>query len=443
MSQIRTLFLFPLYRCFCRYFSNSIAISGIILCAGLTVVTSPAVAAELPSSSPARMGLSAERLARIDSVLEQYVADGRIVGAATYIVRRGSVVHNRAFGYRDREAGDSMQVDSIFRIASQTKAIVSVGLMMLQEQGKLLIGDPVGKYLPEYMSTTVMQENAQGDYEVVPAQRRITIRDLLTHTAGINYGAGPAAAQWQAAQIQGWYFGHREEPIRETVRRIAELPFAAQPGSRFVYGYNTDILGALIEVVSGEALDTYLAKNIFEPLDMVDTHFYLPPGKRDRLAVVYAVAADGTVTRSPDVSAMLGQGAYVDGPRQSFSGGAGLLSTPRDYARFLQMMLNSGVLDDQRILSRNTVKLMTADHLRDIEFQAGVGFGLGFSVSKDVGARGVSGSIGEFAWGGAYHTTYWVDPLEELVVVYMTQLIPAGSLDDNAKLRALIYQAIE
>jgi len=427
----------------CRRLAIAVTVVGSMFCTGLTFTSRTAIAAELPSTLPARVGLVAERLARIDSVLEQYVTDGRIVGAATFILRRGSVVHNKAFGYRDREARDPMRRDSIFRIASQSKAIVSVGVMMLQEQGKLLINDPVGKFLPEYMSTTVVQVNAQGDYDVVPAQRRITIRDLLTHTAGINYGAGPAAAEWQAAQIQGWYFAHREEPIRETVRRIAELPFAAQPGSRFVYGYNTDILGALIEVVSGEPLDVFLAKNIFEPLDMIDTHFYLPPEKRDRLAVVYSVAADGTVTRTADVSAMVGQGGYVDGPRQSFSGGAGLLSTPRDYGRFLQMMLNGGVLDGQRILSRNTVKLMTVDHLRDVEFQPGQGFGLGFAISKDVGARGVSGSVGEFSWGGAYHTTYWVDPLEELVVVYMTQLIPAGSLDDNAKLRALIYQAIE
>lgn len=427
----------------CRRLAIAVTVVGSMFCTGLTFTSRTAIAAELPSTLPARVGLVAERLARIDSVLEQYVTDGRIVGAATFILRRGSVVHNKAFGYRDREARDPMRRDSIFRIASHSKAIVSVGVMMLQEQGKLLINDPVGKFLPEYMSTTVVQVNAQGDYDVVPAQRRITIRDLLTHTAGINYGAGPAAAEWQAAQIQGWYFAHREEPIRETVRRIAELPFAAQPGSRFVYGYNTDILGALIEVVSGEPLDVFLAKNIFEPLDMIDTHFYLPPEKRDRLAVVYSVAADGTVTRTADVSAMVGQGGYVDGPRQSFSGGAGLLSTPRDYGRFLQMMLNGGVLDGQRILSRNTVKLMTVDHLRDVEFQPGQGFGLGFAISKDVGARGVSGSVGEFSWGGAYHTTYWVDPLEELVVVYMTQLIPAGSLDDNAKLRALIYQAIE
>jgi len=402
----------------CRRLAIAVTVVGSMFCTGLTFTSRTAIAAELPSTLPARVGLVAERLARIDSVLEQYVTDGRIVGAATFILRRGSVVHNKAFGYRDREARDPMRRDSIFRIASHSKAIVSVGVMMLQEQGKLLINDPVGKFLPEYMSTTVVQVNAQGDYDVVPAQRRITIRDLLTHTAGINYGAGPAAAEWQAAQIQGWYFAHREEPIRETVRRIAELPFAAQPGSRFVYGYNTDILGALIEVVSGEPLDVFLAKNIFEPLDMIDTHFYLPPEKRDRLAVVYSVAADGTVTRTADVSAMVGQGGYVDGPRQSFS-------------------------DGQRILSRNTVKLMTVDHLRDVEFQPGQGFGLGFAISKDVGARGVSGSVGEFSWGGAYHTTYWVDPLEELVVVYMTQLIPAGSLDDNAKLRALIYQAIE
>ena len=272
---------------------------------------------------------------------------------------------------------------------------------------------------------------------MVPANRQITIRDLLTHTAGIGYGGGPGAARWAEAGIQGWYFAHRQKPIRDTVRRMAELPMEAQPGERFVYGYNTDILGALIEVVSGRPLDEFLQQEIFDPLNMPDTHFYLPAEKQDRLAVVYSVAADGALQRTPDVSAMVGQGAYVDGPRVSFSGGAGLLSTVRDYARFLQMTANGGALDGRQILSRKTLQLMTVDHLNRIEFTPGSGFGLGFSVVKDLGARGTLGSVGEYAWGGAYHTSYWVDPAEQLVVVYMTQTLPAQDLDDVAKLRAL------
>ena len=414
-----------------------------VLVVNLTLATDASWAAEFRNVDPQEVGLAAERLARIDPVLESYVANGRLAGAVTFIVRRGALVHNKAYGYRDLEAGEAMRPDSLFRIASQTKAIVSVAVLILQERGKLLLADPVGKYLPEYLATTVAVPDNAGGYDVVPATRPITIRDLLTHTAGIDYGYGPAAAEWQAADIQGWYFAHREEPIRETVRRMAALPFVAQPGSRFVYGYNTDILGALIEVVSSEPLDVFLRENLFNPLVMVDTHFYVPQDKRERLAVVYSATAEGGVTRTPDVSAMVGQGAYVDGPRQSFSGGAGLVATPRDYARFLQMMLNGGSLDGQRILSRNSVKLMTANHLRDVDFRPGQGFGLGFAVSTDIGARGVPGSLGEFSWGGAYHTVYWVDPVEELVVVYMTQLLPAMGIDDAARLRALIYQAIE
>lgn len=414
-----------------------------VLLTSLAVTTNAIWAAEFRTADPQEVGLAAERFARIDPVLESYVADGRLAGAVTFIVRRGSVVHNKAFGFRDLEAREAMQPDSLFRIASQTKAIVSVAVLILQEEGKLLLADHVGKYLPEYLQTTVAVPDDADGYDVVPATRPITIRDLLTHTAGIGYGYSPAAAEWQAAGIQGWYFAHRDEPIRETVRRMAALPFVAQPGTRFVYGYNTDILGALIEEVSGQTLDAFLQENIFKPLAMVDTQFYVSQDKRERLAVVYSATVEGGIVRTPDDSAMVGQGAYVDGPRQSFSGGAGLVATPRDYARFLQMMLNGGSLDGQRILSRNSVRLMTANHLRDVEFRPGEGFGLGFAISTDVGARGVPGSLGEFSWGGAYHTVYWVDPVEELVVVYMTQLLPARGIDDAARLRALIYQAIE
>ena len=224
---------------------------------------------------------------------------------------------------------------------------------------------------------------------------------------------------------------------------MAALPMDAQPGERFVYGYATDILGALVEEVSGEPLDDFLRTRIFEPLGMVDTHFYLPEEKRDRLSVVYS-AAEGELSPAPDPGGMVGQGAYVDGPRTSFSGGAGLLSTAHDYARFLQMMLNGGELDGARILSSKSVDLMTVNHVGDrFNWNGGVGFGLGFSVLADLGARGTPGSVGEYGWGGAYHSTYWVDPAEDLVVVYFTQLIPTGGVDDHAKLRTLVYQALD
>jgi CubicO group peptidase (beta-lactamase class C family) len=385
--------------------------------------------------------MSTERLARLDAAFREYTDEGRLPGAVVLVARRGHTAYLEVFGSLDLESGAPMREDAIFRIASQTKAVVSVAVMMLQEEGRLLITDPVGRYLPEFVKTTVAVPAEGGGYDVVDARRPIRIRDLLTHTAGIGYGNGPAADRWAAAGIQGWYFADRDEPIGATVERMATLPFDAQPGERFVYGYSLDILGALVETVSGVPLDEFLRARIFEPLGMYDTRFFLDPADLGRLAAVYSATADG-LKRAPDPGGMVGQGAYVDGPRRSFSGGAGLLSTASDYARFLQMLLNGGELDGQRILSPKTVLLMTVDHIGDRYGQPGVGFGLGFSVVEDLGARGVPGSVGEFGWGGAYHSTYWVDPEEDLIVVYFAQLIPAGGIDDHARLRALVYQAI-
>ena len=396
----------------------------------------------LAQVNPEEVGISSQRMERLGDVLQGYVDDGKLPGVVVHISRRGKAVYYRAFGERDRESGARMPKDAIFRIASQTKALISVGVMILQEEGRLLISDPVGKYLPEFQKTTVAVAKEGGGYEVVDAKRAVTIRDLLTHTAGIGYGGGAAADRWEEAKIQGWYFAHREEPVGKTIARLASLPFDAQPGERWVYGYNTDILGALIERVSGQALDEFLHARIIEPLGMRDTHFYLPKAKKDRLTVVYSSTDAGGLERAPDPGGMVGQGAYVEGPRKSFSGGAGLLSTANDYARFLQMMLNGGELDGKRILTPKTVELMTVNHLSDVEFNPGVGFGLGFYVVEDVGDRGQPGSVGEFGWGGAYHSTYWVDPEQQLVVVYFTQVIPAKNLDDHGKLRALVYQAI-
>lgn len=406
----------------------------------------PAVhAQEFLTGQPEEVGLSTERLQRLTSVFNDYVKDGQLPGAVVLVAREGKVAYLESFGQLDREAGSPMPRGAIFRIASQTKALVSVGIMILHEEGKLLLSDPLGKYMPEFMETKVAEPQKGGGYVVVPAERPITIRDLLTHTAGIGYGYGVARDRWEEAKITGWYFANRDEPIAATVSRIASLPFDAQPGERWVYGYAIDILGALIEKVSGQPLDEFLKTRILDPLGMKDTHFYLPPSKKDRLTVVYSVNDSGELERAPDPGGMVGQGAYLEGPRKSFSGGAGLLSTARDYARFLQMLLNMGELGGQRILSPKSVELMTVDHIGDEAFQSpddGTGFGLGFYVVEDLGARGAPGSVGEYGWGGAYHSAYWVDPAERLVVVYFTQLIPAGDLDDHGKLRALIYQAI-
>ena len=408
----------------------------------LVLVAQPLFAQGLAKAAPESVGMSSEKLERVTEALQGYVDDGRMAGAVAIVARRGKIAYLEAVGQRDKESSSPMATDAIFRIASQTKALVSVGVMMLQEDGKLLITDPVGKYLPAFMETTVAQPNGRGGYDVVAASRPITIRDLLTHTAGISYGSGPAGEKWDDAGIAGWYFANRDETAGAVMTRLARLPLDAHPGERWIYGYNTDILGAMIEKISGQTLGAFLNERLLGPLGLDDTHFFLPQSKVDRLATVYSSTDNGGIERAPDPGHMVGQGAYVNGPRKSFSGGAGLLSTATDYATFLQMMLNGGELDGTRVLSRTTVNSMIVSHTGDLTFRPGQGFGLGFSVVQDPAALGLPASMGEFGWGGAYHSTYWVDPVEEMVVVYLTQLIPARNIDDHGKLRALIHQAI-
>ena len=410
----------------------------------VALVAGSAFAAALPRAQPEEVGLSSERLAQLKPLLQSYVDAGRLPGSVTLVARRGKVVFLEAVGQRDREAKSAMRPDSIFRIASQTKALVSVGIMMLQEQGKLLITDPLYKYIPEFRETTVAVRKEGGGYDVVKAKRPITLRDLLTHTSGFGYGTGPAAEEWKKAGIQNWYFAGRDEPVSAVVTRMASLPADSQPGEAWVYGYSLDILGVVIERVSGQTLAEFLKTRLTAPLGMTDTQFYLQKDQRDRLVTVYSLNDSKKLERPTDMAATFwqAQGAYIEGPRKAFSGGAGLLSTAENYATFLQMLLNGGELDGKRYLSRKTVELMTSNHLRSIPFREGMGFGLGFQVVTDEGARGEPGSVGEFGWGGAYHSTYWVDPHEQLVVVHLTQVLPAGDLDDAGKVRALIYQAI-
>ena len=408
---------------------------------------STALAQDFPHGRPDRLGFDQARLDQLDSVLQTYVDEQRIAGSVALVLKDGRVVYAAAKGMRNVEAGLPMEHDSIFRIASQTKAIVSTGIMILHERGQLSISHPLSRYLPEWADATVAVplEDTQDEsgYDTVPVNRPVTLRDLLTHTSGIGYGMGGLAqAEWDEAGIGGWYFAGRDEPIRETVARMATLPHQAQPGEQWIYGYNTDILGAVIEVVSGKSLADFLQDEIFAPLGMKDTHFFLPQEKSERLAVVYTPDSAGGIRPAPAGDGMQSQGMYVDGPRMSYSGGAGLLSTASDYARFLQMMLNEGEFNRTRLLSPKTVELMTVDHLNGIPFQTGNGMGLGFSILKDLGARGTLGSEGEYGWGGAYHSTYWVDPEEELVVVYLTQIIGVQGLDDFDKLRSGIYSAL-
>jgi len=409
------------------------------------LLLAPVLRAEIPpAATPESVGLSSERLQRLRAVMQQYVDEGRIAGVVTYVARNGRVAQLEAVGKSDVEANLPMKKDTIFRVASQSKAFTSVAAMMLVEDGKLGLADPVSRYIPAFKKTTVALPPPPGavpgsPVTVVPAKREITVRDLLTHTAGISYGDGPAAAQWKAAGIQGWYFADRNEPVSAVVERMASLPMDAQPGEKYVYGYNTDILGVVVEKASGTTLAEFFQKRITGPLGLADTQFYLPPAQKDRLAAVYA-AKDGKIERATDPK--FGQGHYVEGPRVAYAGGAGLLSTARDYGRFLQMLLNGGEIEGVRLLSPKTVELMTVNHVGSLFSEGNLGFGLGFDVTEDLGKAGRHGSVGAFGWGGAYHTTYWVDPQEKLVVALMTQLLPAGDSDLHSRFRALVYSSI-
>ena len=384
-----------------------------------------------------------DRLARIDRALQEYVDESRIGGAVALVLQDGKPVYERAVGWSDKEAGRRMTPDTIFRIASQTKAITSVAILSLMEEGKVGLNDPAGRFIPGFEKTTVAERNGS-DVSVVPAKRQITIRDLLTHTAGVSYGTNASVASLYEkiglgpAAGFGWYTADKSEPVCDTMERLATLPFVAQPGEAWVYGYNTDILGCIVERASRVPLDEFIRTRITGPLGMKDTQFFLPPAQRDRLAAVYASGSDGRITRAPD--GPKGQGNYVDGPRRSFSGGAGLLSTARDYSRFLEMIRNGGALDGVRILAPRTVELMTTNQVGSLHSPTGLGYGLGFETTDRFGANGLD-SAGAFGWSGAYGSLYRVDPKARLVITLMIQLVPSRS-DIGNRFPTLVYQAL-
>lgn len=404
---------------------------------------SAAQAASAPRTNPAELGFSAERLARIDRLLQQYVDETRVAGAVALVLRDGQPVYERAIGWSDKEEGRRMTADTIFRIASQTKAITSVAVLSLVEEGKIGLNDAASRFIPSFAKTTVAVRGESG-VAIVPAKRAITIRDLLTHTAGISYGTqGDVSSVYEAKGLgpaagNGWYTADKDEPICDTMERLGSLPFVAQPGEAWVYGYSIDVLGCVVERASGVPLDEFVRTRITGPLGMKDTRFFLPVEQRDRLAAVYASGRDGRISRAPDGSK--GQGSYVDGPRRSFAGGAGLLSTARDYARFLEMIRNGGALDGVRILAPRTVGLMTTNQVGALHSSTGLGFGLGFETTDRFGANGMD-SQGAFGWGGAYGTVYRVDPEARLVIVLMVQLLPNGT-DLREKFSNLVYQAL-
>jgi CubicO group peptidase (beta-lactamase class C family) len=405
-----------------------------------------AMAAVLALATAFPRAQQSDRVARIDRALQQYVDENRVAGAVALVLQDGKPVYEKAVGFADKEAGRRMAPDTIFRIASQTKAFTSTVILSLMEEGKIGLNDPAGRFIPGFAKTTVaVRSGSPGEnVSIVPAKRPITIRDLLTHTAGISYGTDASVAAMYEKQGlgpaagYGWYTADKTEPICASMERLATLPFVAQPGEAWVYGYNTDILGCIAERASGQPLDELIRKRVTSPLGLTDTMFYLPPGQRARLSAVYASGPDGTITRAPD--GPKGQGNYVDGPRKSFAGGAGLLSTARDYARFLEMIRNNGTLAGARILSPRTVELMTTNQVGTLHSPTGLGFGLGFETTDRYGANGLDG-VGAFGWGGAYGSVYRVDPKSRLVLVLMIQLLPNGS-DIRDRFPTLVYQAL-
>jgi len=417
----------------------------------LVVVLSAGAIVGSQSTNGRSSTLAADRLARIDQALQQYVDENRVAGVVALVLRDGRPAYEKAFGWRDREAGRRMTADTIFRIASQTKAITSAAILMLVEDGKIGVNDPVSRFIPTFARTSVAARSEPGSgpligsgVSIVPARRPITIRDLLTHTAGISYGTqNDIAALYESKGLGpaagfGWYTADKNEPICDTMERLGTLPFVAQPGEAFVYGYNTDILGCVVERASTVPLDEFVRTRITAPLGMHDTHFFLPAEKRERLAAVYASGGEGRAVRAPD--GPRGQGHYVDGARRSFAGGAGLLSTARDYARFLEMIRGGGALEGVRLLSPRTVQLMTTNQIGALHSPNGLGFGLGFQTTDRYGANGMD-SVGAFGWGGAYGTMYRVDPQARLTLLLMLQLIP-NATDIREKFPTLVYQAL-
>lgn len=393
----------------------------------------------LQYAKPEAVGMSSERLARINPVLQKYVDDGELVGAVSMVARKGKVVHFEKFGQLNKNTGEEVQLDSIFRIYSMSKPITTVAAMILYEEGHFQLSDPVSKYLPEFKNVKVLNEKG----ELEDQKRPFTIQMLMTHTAGLTYGVfgnSPVDQQYRQAGIL------QNKDLAEMVTRLGNIPLQYQPGTRWHYSVSVDVLGRLVEVVSGQPLDVFLKERIFDPLGMKDTFFEVPADKLHRF---------GTNHRYDPRTQKL---VVIDEPASSpfannvtfFSGGGGLLSTAEDYMRFSQMMLNGGELNGTRILSRKTVDYMTRNHLDGIfadfageggQSRPGTGFGLGFGVIVDPPATGVISSDGEYNWGGAAGTVFWIDPVEELVAIVMIQHMNVR-VPVRSTMKALTYGAI-
>jgi len=400
---------------------------------------------------PGEVGLDGQRLARIDTHFQRYVDDGRLPGFQVMVSRRGQVAHFSSYGLADMEAGRAVEPDTIFRIYSMTKPITSVAAMMLYEQGAFELTDPISRWLPEFSAPRVYAGGTATKTSTVPATEPIRVWHLLTHTAGLTYGFHHTHVTDEIYRNAGFEFGNPAGyDLAQCVEAWAALPLAFQPGTEWLYSVATDVLGRFVEVVSGQSLDEFFRRNIFEPLGMTDTGFTVEPEQQHRLAALYA-----TGPGLPKLVRYDKLGDTVRRTPQWFSGGGGLASTTRDYTRFTWMLSRGGELDGARLLSPRTLRYMTRNHLpgnqdlqtfgRPVNAEVrtdGVGFGLGFAVMLDPAANKTIASEGEFNWGGLASTAFWVDPTEDLTVVFMTQLMPSSTYTLRPQLRQLVYQSL-
>lgn len=387
---------------------------------------------------PKEAGLSPERLKRVTALVQRYIDKGEIAGAVSLVARRGRIAQFEAQGVMDLESRKPMSTNTIFRLASMTKPVTSLAVMMLHEDGRFLLDDPVSKFLPEFKSPKVAVANAanerhEGGSRLVPAEREITIRHLLTHTAGLASGtSGPTIDALKKIPRKP------EETLDVYIHRLAELPLNFQPGTAWEYGPATDVLGRLVEVVSGQSLDQFFRQRILDPLAMKDTWFYLPSELTPRLATAYA--------KQGNILTKLTAPGPANPNGKFFSGAGGLAGTAEDYFRFCQMLLNGGQLDNTRLVSRKTIEMMTANNIAKLplwqDTYRGYGFGLGFRVREDLGQSATLGSVGEYGWGGAYGTYFWVDPKEQMIGILMIQLMPYAHLNIRPEFQNAVTQAI-
>lgn len=394
--------------------------------------------ASTPDGSSESGGVSQEAIAKLDRVLKQEIAAGELPGTVMLVSRYGKVVHFEANGMRDKEAGQPMMRDSIFRMASMTKPITSVAIMMLYEEGKIALGDPVSKFLPEFkdMRVGVEAKDASGNtvLNLVPPRRAMTVQDLLRHTSGLTYGhRGRSSALVKKAYVAAGEQS-REHTNAELITKLGKTPLAFHPGTQWEYGRSTDVLGRIVEVVSGMTLGEFFQKRIFAPLGMVDTFFNVPPAKVSRVAHPMADPATG---RRPNVT-------DPSKPQRFESGGGGLFSTAPDYLRFTTMLLNGGELDGVRLLSPKTVEFMASDHLGTVPGSnyPGYGFGLGFAVRTHTGMNDMPGSVGEYLWGGAQGTWFWIDPKEKLIAIFMSQRAGDARIYYRRLVKNLVAQSL-